>query len=316
MPKVSVIMNCHNGAQYLAEAIDSVYAQTFQDFEIIFYDNASTDKSVEIAAGYDDRLKITKNTGALQTLGHARSAATKLARGQWIGFLDTDDTWFPSKLEAQLVALADTDYAMCYAGVEEVNENGAHIRYVTPNARSGKILRSLLHQFDIHMVTALLKRESLESLGLNFSRTMEASEEYNLFMQIAAAENILVLKSVLGQYRYHERNLTNKKMHRWSSERNETLDHLVAKNPELLQTHYADLAEAYARGNYYRAVSLMNDGKHRAAVREIDIAADKAGLKYMPLRLVIRFPWLWKFLHRPGYLGLLRSLIRPFHGRL
>ena len=50
MPTVSVIMNCHNGAQYLAEAIDSVYAQSFQDFEIIFYDNASTDKSVEIAA--------------------------------------------------------------------------------------------------------------------------------------------------------------------------------------------------------------------------------------------------------------------------
>ncbi len=71
MPKVSIIMNCYNGEKYLREAIDSVYAQTFEDWEIIFWDNASTDRTPSIATTYGQKLKYFKSTSLL-TLSSSR----------------------------------------------------------------------------------------------------------------------------------------------------------------------------------------------------------------------------------------------------
>ena len=75
-PLISVIMNCYNGAKFLEEAIDSIYSQTYSNWEIIFWDNASTDDSASIAKSYDDRLKYHL---ALETtpLGEARDLALK-----------------------------------------------------------------------------------------------------------------------------------------------------------------------------------------------------------------------------------------------
>ncbi|MEK7079138.1 MAG: glycosyltransferase, partial [Patescibacteria group bacterium] len=61
VPKVSIIMNCFNGSKYLRESIDSVYAQTYRNWEIIFWDNASTDNSAEIAKNYDSRLRYFRS---------------------------------------------------------------------------------------------------------------------------------------------------------------------------------------------------------------------------------------------------------------
>ena len=86
MPLVSIIMNCYNGSSYLGKAIDSVYAQKFLDWEIIFWDNASTDESGTIAKSYDERLKYfrtEKNT----PLGEARNSALSKVSGKYIGFL-------------------------------------------------------------------------------------------------------------------------------------------------------------------------------------------------------------------------------------
>jgi len=86
MPKISVIMNCYNGARFVKEAIDSVYAQTFKDWEIVFWDNASTDGTAEIARSYDSRLRYfraERNT----PLGRARNLAMERATGDWIAFV-------------------------------------------------------------------------------------------------------------------------------------------------------------------------------------------------------------------------------------
>ena len=106
-PKVSVLMNCLNGGRYLREAFDSVFAQTYKDWEIIFWDNASTDNSVEIARSYGDRVRVF-NSVSTQVLGRARNFAVNQARGKYIAFLDCDDIWLPQKLEKQM-ALFEND---------------------------------------------------------------------------------------------------------------------------------------------------------------------------------------------------------------
>ena len=84
-PLVSIIMNCFNGERYLREAIDSIYAQTYSNWEIIFWDNASLDSSYKIASSYDSKIKLFKsNTNT--SLGEARSEAIKNSNGDWLAF--------------------------------------------------------------------------------------------------------------------------------------------------------------------------------------------------------------------------------------
>ena len=100
-PIVSVVMNCLNCEDYVGEAIESVYAQTFMDWEIIFWDNNSIDKSAKIAKSFDSRLKYYKSNST-DLLGQARNKALNCCTGKYIAFLDCDDLWLPKKLEKQI----------------------------------------------------------------------------------------------------------------------------------------------------------------------------------------------------------------------
>src|SRR5829696_2506866 len=107
-PLVSVIMNCFNGEKYLREAIDSVLAQSYTNWEIIFWDNQSTDDSARIVRSYrDPRLKYFYAPTHLPLYG-ARNHAIDRAAGELIAFLDVDDWWIPSKLEQQVPLFADS----------------------------------------------------------------------------------------------------------------------------------------------------------------------------------------------------------------
>ena len=101
-PLVSVIMNCYNGEKYLREAIDSVLAQTYTNWEIVFWDNQSTDRSAEIVRSYaDPRLKYYY-APTHTWLYEARNYAVAKANGELLAFLDVDDWWLPNKLERQV----------------------------------------------------------------------------------------------------------------------------------------------------------------------------------------------------------------------
>ena len=101
-PLVSVLMNCYNGEKFLNQAIDSVISQSYQNWELIFWDNQSEDESAEIFKKHvDSRLKYyyaPKHT----LLYEARNYALEHVRGELIAFLDVDDCWLPYKLEFQV----------------------------------------------------------------------------------------------------------------------------------------------------------------------------------------------------------------------
>ena len=93
LPKVSIIMNCHNGEKYLKKSISSVINQTYKNWELIFWDNKSTDRSEKIFKDFKDkRLRYFKSKNYFK-LYKARNKAIKKCRGKFIAFLDTDDWW-------------------------------------------------------------------------------------------------------------------------------------------------------------------------------------------------------------------------------
>src|SRR5678816_3554086 len=103
-PTVTVLMNCYNSDRFLDEAIRSVFDQTYPDWEIVFWDNQSTDRSPEIARRYEGRLRYFRGETFL-TLGAARNEALKKAQGRYVALLDCDDLWLPDKLEKQVLLM-------------------------------------------------------------------------------------------------------------------------------------------------------------------------------------------------------------------
>ena len=107
-PLVSIIMNCHNGEKYLNEAICSVLSQTYENWELIFWDNQSTDKSSVIVQKYKDTRIQYFYAETYTRLGEARNHAIKKSQGEFIAFLDCDDLWMSTKLEKQIPLFSDT----------------------------------------------------------------------------------------------------------------------------------------------------------------------------------------------------------------
>ena len=106
-PLVSVIMNCYNGEAYLYESIKSVLFQTYANWELIFWDNRSDDKSAEIFKSYNDKRFKYYYAPQHTLLSEARNEAIKKSSGEFIAFLDTDDLWEKDKLELQVPLFKD-----------------------------------------------------------------------------------------------------------------------------------------------------------------------------------------------------------------
>src|SRR5690349_5141072 len=114
MPLVSIILNVRNGAMFLREALDSVMAQTFADWELIVWDDRSTDASAQIVAAYRDP-RIRYFLAPEETpLGKARDLAIRQASAEWLAFIDQDDVWLPRKLEQQVALAGAPDVGIVY----------------------------------------------------------------------------------------------------------------------------------------------------------------------------------------------------------
>lgn len=125
-PKVSVILTSFNHEKYLSEAIDSVLNQSFSNFELIIWDDASTDSSWSIISGYaDKRIKAFRNEENKRPIFGVRKAIEEVAIGEYIAMHHSDDVWTLGKLEKQVAFLdANSDVAAVFTRVQIIDENG------------------------------------------------------------------------------------------------------------------------------------------------------------------------------------------------
>ena len=300
MPKVSILMNCYNGEKYLKEAIDSIYQQTFHDWEIIFIDNCSTDSSSSIAKSYGEKIKYYKTEKNIP-LGAARNFGLEFCSSEYISFLDTDDIWLPNMLEEQLLAIESDNYALAYAGQIEINSNGEVIGEIIPQEKKGNIFDKLLLQFDVPIVSTIIRRSILTSHHLNFDSNISASEEYCLFMQLSVNETFVVIPKALVKYRIHDNALTNKTISKWADERRYTLDKIKKENKNIEEKYKNEFKEAYARAAYYEVQYLMSKNKRLDALNLMSkyLFVDK---QYFLLTIILLFPsFLWNEVQKLKY---------------
>ena len=263
LPLVGIVMNCYNSDKYLQEAIDSIYNQSYSNWEIVFWDNASTDNSASIVKSYDERIKyyLAPET---TPLGEARNLALKKASGQYIAFLDCDDIYLPDKLEQQVKLMQDKDYAMCYGSVAVIDENGKEIKKNIVKNKSGNVFSSLLRRYEINMQTVMLKRDFIVSNQLAFNTNMSYCPDHNLFMIIASKVDVGVITDVVAKYRIVGNSLSKKTIDIAPQEYRLTLDEISKGNPTLRQQLSNDFDFAYNKAKYYEVVADIYNNKRQA----------------------------------------------------
>jgi glycosyltransferase involved in cell wall biosynthesis len=263
-PSVSVIMNCFNGEEFLVDAIDSIYKQTFSDWEIIFFDNASTDRSSDIAKKYDNRLNyyhINNNV----PLGKARNLAIEKATGKYIAFLDCDDLYIEDKLEKQYKVMEKNDFIMSYGGAIIINEKGLPTGRKSAKYCSGDIFGNLLKKYEVNMQSVMLLRSYLINNNLLFPEDFQFGPDYDLFMDIASQYEIGVINEIIVMTRVHSGALTYKKLHCVRDELKSTIDRLLVRDPSLKNKYENEIRLAYGKFEYYQAVYFISDGKFNKA---------------------------------------------------
>jgi len=305
-PLVSIIMNCFNGERFLREAIDSVYDQTYSNWEIIFFDNSSTDGSKEIACSYGDKVTYVYSTELLP-LGSARKEALKHAKGDWICFLDTDDLWYPNKLASQISLTTDGNTVLIYSGVDNINTSGETISRYQPKSMSGNLLNMLLNHFDINMVTPIIDRQFLLDNEITFNERIHASEEYNLFLRVAAKGIVRSDSDILGAYRVYEGSLTDQKMDKWAIDRLITLRQLDRENKHLMLHRDSSFIRARKHAHYYSARYYMSIGKVKKAKRRL-LSIRSYRLVYFLLWIVAHSPWIWNLIHQRSFKAYISKL--------
>ena len=143
---VSVIMPTYNCGKFIAETLDSIKAQTYENWEIIIVDDCSTDNTKEIVDTYsmaDLRIKyhcLEENSGAAV----ARTVAMQKAEGEYMAFCDSDDLWLPEKLEKQLLFMNESGYAFSCTAYEQIDEDSKSLGRVIKTVKKTNYNRLLL----------------------------------------------------------------------------------------------------------------------------------------------------------------------------
>lgn len=263
-PLVSFVMNCYNGEKYLHRSLDSIVKQTYENWELVFWDNCSTDHSKEIFDSYNEpRFKYYRSDQNVN-LGQARAWAVNVCSGEYIAFLDVDDEWYPEKTEIQVREMLKDEYVLSVVAHRNILEEDHSKRevFVFPN-KSGYIFEQELTNFNIGMVESMVNKSALIKKRLNFDPEVKASEEYCLFMQLMYDEKVCIIPDVLANYYIRKDSLTNKCIDRWYIERFHTLNKILEAHPEAEARFPEAFKEARARGYYYKARYYMsiNDKK-------------------------------------------------------
>ena len=160
---VSVIMPMHNSAKYVGEAIASVIAQTYPHWELIVIDDVSTDNSCDIVRqcqAQDSRIHLLFNDNHTGRPSSPRNVGVKHAKGHYIAFLDSDDIWFPEKLQQQIPLFENEKVAIVYSNYEKMDEDGHRANRVV-KAPSYATYRSLLSGNVIGNLTGIYDKEKV-----------------------------------------------------------------------------------------------------------------------------------------------------------
>lgn len=204
---VSVIMPSWNTERFIAQSIESVIRQTYENWELVIVDDCSTDNTEEVVKGFKDpRIKYfknEKNSGAALT----RNRALREAQGEWIAFLDSDDLWAPEKLEKMLGFMTEHSYAFAYHEYVKIDEEGKPLNIYV----SGPEVVTERKMYNYGYPGCLTFMYSAKELGLVQIKDIKKNNDYAILLQLCKKADCYLLKENLAQYRIRKKSISHDK---------------------------------------------------------------------------------------------------------
>ena len=250
-PRVSIVTPTYNRADFLGEAIDSVLAQTYDQFEMIIVDDGSTDGTRELIERYADDPRIRYLYQENQGQSVARNWGIAESNGEFVCFLDSDNAWFPDKLARSIeVFEADPSVDVVYGDNVIINEQGEEISRQNMRRYSGYITGELLKDNCVSMNTTMTRRQCFEVMG-GFNPKDPVADDYGLWLRISTRYTFQYVPALFGKYRVMANQISSNKDKRFQS------------NERILTEFVRDFPQAVSKSVARRGMSFFYTRKAR-----------------------------------------------------
>ena len=308
-PLISIVIPSYNQAKYIAYNLDSILAQTYSNFEVIFIDDGSKDNTAEILKNYtekDSRIKYFYQNNSERAV--ARSHGISKANGKYICLVDSDDTWLPHKLETQLAVMEnDPEIILCYAPVNRIDPENKPLKNAARQQEgySGLIYKHLLMRNFIPSVTPMIRASMLKNIGEQVTDFIPY-EDRDFWLRLSRCGKFHHIKEALGNYRLHpQQSVKNVKAPRIEEV---TIKILDANTQESLLEHadflnFLDLDDENFKASVQEAYSLaylriaywyLVAGDSKTAQEKLKVSLSKNTLRLIDPRFSVL--WLCSYL--------------------
>lgn len=289
-PLISIVIPTYNRAELIGKAIQSILDQTYNNWELIVVDNYSDDNTRDVIDSFNDNRIVILSRPRTGSVAASRNLGVANSNGEWIAFLDSDDWWFPKKLE-YASKWFQKEPSLIYHDLQIVAADGTPLKRRKTKSRKLKealYLDLLLNGNDIALSSVVVKKEIfLKVNGMNESPSLFAVEDYDTWLRIAQITNRFeYINKTLGAYRLHDGNIG--KINNFEYLSNALKDHLSYLNTRQLHRFQSLYVYQITRSNYISKrftestrdlVFVMRHGRARYATRALIMLALNLGLR-------------------------------------
>lgn len=247
MPLVSVVIPTYNRADYIGETIESVLQQTYPNIEVIVVDDGSTDDTREVVRRFEPQVRYVWQENAER--GACRNHGLRLARGEYIAFLDSDDLWLPTKVAEGVEFLsANPAVGLVCTDAMQIDAEGKELRVLRARGASGRVTERLLQKNFVLMGTHLVRTALVRKIGgFREERELSGSEDWEMWVRLSLRTDFAYLPKVTAKVRTHPANtMTNASaMHRAMARAAELFrqsEELASRYPKALRRMDANIA--------------------------------------------------------------------------
>ena len=266
---VSIVMNCYNGETYLREAIESIIAQTYPNWELIFWDNRSNDSSKVIFDSYcDSRFKYFLAPEHTD-LGGGRSAAFHQLKGDYIAVLDVDDLWFPDKLEKQLTLFNDPEVGLVISDTIFFNNFNERALYNGEYPPEGHVFRDLLTNYFVSLETLMLRKSIVDRLDYGFDADFSFIADFDLVLRTAKISKLAIYKGVLAKWRVHEDSDSWKSSVTFCTEKELWIEKQIKQDSNFLIDYHEEISILHSKNFLLMAINALSNNERINAIRFI-----------------------------------------------
>lgn len=262
-PLVTVVIPTYNRADYIAETIESVLSQSYPNIEVIVIDDGSTDDTAKVVARFVPQVSYVQQENAER--GASRNHGLRLARGDYVAFLDSDDLWLSTKVADDVSYLeANPDVGLIHTDAIIIDAVGRELRVLRSRAPSGRVTGALLERNFVTMATHLARASVVREIGgFREERELSGSEDWEMWVRLSLRTNIAYLPRVSAKLRTHPGNtMTNASAMRRSMTAGAKLVH---ESEQLGQSYGRNLRRMDANMALVNAINSCSEGDRKAS---------------------------------------------------